>query len=310
MLKYGRLKNRISASLFSPETLIPFGRRHDCMPIDPQICSATLKKLDKQLAKLGKKPSSASIHKFRTYSRRIETWFQELIPEPDRKEKKLMKSLRRLRKKAGKVRDLEVQLNLLANLHTPQEPGRKIQLLCVMRNEHELRQKKFLKALRSDSIRQVRKRLQHTLLVSGLRTKADPVQTAKQMFGQISRSQLPLTETRLHQFRIIGKRARYIAELAGDQPEAKYLVGELKHMQDVIGDWHDWLQLTVRAEELFSEARDSSLLAVLRNLTRAKFRQGVEILAATRANLVDKPVTLPAARKIPVSIMQNKTAVA
>ena len=32
----------------------------------------------------------------------------------------------------------------------------------------------------------------------------------------------------------------------------------LNHMQDVIGDWHDWVQLADRAEKLFGGVQDSA----------------------------------------------------
>jgi CHAD domain-containing protein len=97
-----------------------------------------------------------------------------------------------------------------------------------------------------------------------------------------------ITEKTLHQFRIAGKRARYIAELAGKDAEASRLIGLLNHMQDVIGDWHDWVQLAERAETLFGGVQESPLVAVLRNVTRAKFRQAVNTLAETRAALTAK----------------------
>ena len=88
-----------------------------------------------------------------------------------------------------------------------------------------------------------------------------------------------VTEKTLHEFRIAGKRARYIAELAGKDAEASRLIALLNHMQDVIGDWHDWIQLAERAEELFGGVQESALVAVLRNVTRAKFRQAVNTLS-------------------------------
>jgi hypothetical protein len=71
-------------------------------------------------------------------------------------------------------------------------------------------------------------------------------------------------------------------------------------MQDVIGDWHDSLKLTERAEELFGGVLDSGLVAALRNVTRAKFHQAFEALNNTRVALSGKkPVSIagPAGRK-------------
>jgi CHAD domain-containing protein len=106
--------------------------------------------------------------------------------------------------------------------------------------------------------------------------------------AKLGRDHVTLTEKTLHQYRIIGKRARYIAELADQDAEAQRIVDQLKHMQDVIGDWHDWLKLTQKAEALFGGVRDSALVAMLRNVTQAKFRQSVDAVAETRAALAGK----------------------
>jgi len=82
---------------------------------------------------------------------------------------------------------------------------------------------------------------------------------------------------------------RYVAELAGDVPEAKRMLEILKSMQDALGDWHDWLMLTQSAEELFGDAPDCALISALRNLTRAKFRHAMQVVTNTRALLLAKP---------------------
>ena len=70
-----------------------------------------------------------SVHGFRTTSRRLQILLEELLPNRDRNQKKLLKMLNRIRKRAGKVRDLDVQLAALRSLKVPQEPRRKTQLM-------------------------------------------------------------------------------------------------------------------------------------------------------------------------------------
>ena len=68
---------------------------------------------------------------------------------------KLLKMLHRLRRRAGKVRDLDVQLTALRSLKVPQEPRRKTQLmqgLIELRVEHE---KKLRKMLTKDMFREI-----------------------------------------------------------------------------------------------------------------------------------------------------------
>jgi CHAD domain-containing protein len=112
-----------------------------------------------------------------------------------------------------------------------------------------------------------------------------------------------LTQQTLHRYRIAGKKARYIAELGGKDPTAKELVADLKRMQDIIGDWHDWMQLSARAAGMFGEEKNSALVAALRNIARAKFRNSLSIVAETRQKLSAeaKAATSAGARKPPNS---------
>ena len=67
------------------------------------------------------------------------------LPERDRNQKKLVKLLTRLRKRAAKIRDLDAQLGALRSLKVSQEPRRKTQLmqaLIELRAEHEKKLRK------------------------------------------------------------------------------------------------------------------------------------------------------------------------
>jgi CHAD domain-containing protein len=62
--------------------------------------------------------------------------------------------------------------------------------------------------------------------------------------------QMPLLEAaNLHDFRKGAKKARYVAEAGGDEPSSAAIAKAIKRVQDVIGDWHDWLVLGEEAEQ-------------------------------------------------------------
>jgi CHAD domain-containing protein len=265
------------------------------MPVDQELKRLSFQKLMRQLTKLAAKPAPENVHKFRTYSRRVEALLSELVPRLDRNDKKLLKRLGRLRTKAGRVRDLDVQIASLGSLKIPQDPGRKSQLMRSLAEERAQREGKLAKTFDRATVRELRKRLRRAA-GHQIPKSTEPVSLALRQLTQLGRDQAPLTEKILHQYRIAGKRARYLAELAGKDPEAERFVDRLKRMQDVIGEWHDWLKLTEKAEKLFDGTPDSALLAALRNVTRAKFRQAVDALTETRAALAaKKPVSMPAA---------------
>jgi CHAD domain-containing protein len=261
------------------------------MPLNQENTRLTFRKLSRQLSRLASKPAPENIHKFRTSSRRVEVLVADLAQESGRNNRKLLKLLCRLRKKAGRVRDLDVQTAALRSLKIPQEPVRKSQLLRTLAEERGKREKKLAKALAKTAVAEVLKRLKRTAASLQIPKTVDPGVLAMQKIADLEPGQGAITEQSLHRFRIAVKRARYIAEMAGQNAESTRLVERLRHVQDAIGDWHDWAQLAERAEKLFGGVRDSALVAALRNVTRAKFRQAVNTLIETRAELAGKKPT-------------------
>jgi CHAD domain-containing protein len=248
--------------------------------------------LERDLVKLSSKPMAKNVHRFRTGTRRLQTLLQELSPKRDRNQKKLLKILARLRKRAGKVRDLDVQLAALRSLKFPQEPRRKTRLmhrLIELRSDYEI---KLRKSLDKGTLREVRKRLRRAEKQFDPAIMLDPLNAARHMLEQIHPA-TTLTEEVLHQYRIVGKRARYAAEFAPKSRKAAQFIAELKRMQDALGDWRDWLTLTQSASERLGEAHESPLVAELRNVTGAKFRHAVNILSQVRTSLALQPAPKP-----------------
>jgi CHAD domain-containing protein len=258
------------------------------MPIDLRRSRLAFQRLGRELTKLAKNPAPESVHKFRTNSRRVEAVLSEIVLQLNRNEKKLLKLLSRLRKKAGRVRDLDVEIASLRSLKIPGGNGHKSQFVDTLVQERAWHEQKLAKAFDRETANEVRKRLRRAASEIDIPKNTEPLTLTLSKLTKLGRDHVTLTEKTLHQYRIIGKRARYIAELAGADAEAKRMVDQLKHMQDVIGDWHDWLKLTQKAEALFGGIRDSALVAMLRNVTQAKFRQSVDSVAETRAALAGK----------------------
>jgi CHAD domain-containing protein len=255
------------------------------MPIDTKRSRLTFQKLDRELSKLAKKPAPDRVHKFRTNSRRVEALLSEVAPQRHRNDEKLLELLARLRKKAGRVRDLDVQIESLRALKFPQANGHKSQMMDALVDERAKREKKLSRAFDRDTTGEIRKRLKRAAHEMDIPPDTEPLELTLRKLEELGHNDAPVTEKTLHQYRIIGKRARYIAELADGNLEAKRVVEQLKRMQDVIGDWHDWLKLTQKAEELLGGVRDSALVAMLRNVTQAKFRQSLHAVGEIRSVL-------------------------
>jgi CHAD domain-containing protein len=251
------------------------------MSIAPDRSRLVFQKTERALLKLSSQQTAENVHDFRTTSRRLQTLLEQLLPERDRNQKKLLKMLSRIRKRAGKVRDLDVQLAALRSLKVPQEPRRKTQLmhgLIELRGKHE---KKLRKMLTKEALRDLRKRLKRGAKEVRPETSHDALNVARSLLNEVVRPSGPVSEDLLHQYRMVVKRARYAAEFAPKSAEASQFISQLKLLQDAVGNWHDWLTLTQAASQRLGDVSQSSLVAMLHNVTRGKFRQAVVTLAAT-----------------------------
>lgn len=270
--------------------------------------------MDRALLRLSSEQEAESVHHFRTTNRRLQTLLEQILTARDRNQKKLLKMLDRIRKRAGKVRDLDVQLAALRSLKVPQEPRRKTQLmqeLIELRVKHE---KRLRKALDKRTIREIHKRLNRASREVRSESGGNALAVARSILKQVVRPAGPMTEDVLHQYRIAVKRARYAAEFAPKSAEAAQFIAQLKRLQDAVGNWHDWLTLTSTAAKHLGDVNQSTLVAALHNVTRGKFRLAVAALAASPTIQTSlKPVPLSPgqsrpASKSPVGIERAETA--
>ena len=260
------------------------------MSIAIERSKLVFKKTERALLKLSSGQDAESIHGFRTTSRRLETLLEQVVHDRDRNQKKLLKMLDRIRKRAGKVRDLDVQLAALRSLKVPQEPRRKTQLmqgLIELRAKHE---KKLRKMLDRETIHEIHKRLKRKAKEINLEGVRDPLAVSLGMLAEVGRLAGPVNEERLHQYRTVVKRARYAAEFAPQSAEATQFITELKRLQDAVGNWHDWLTLTQSAAKRLGDVNQSSLVAAIHHVTGGKFRQAVAAVSASPTiQSVNKP---------------------
>ena len=249
------------------------------MSIAPERCRLVFQKLERDLDRLSA-PEAKQVHRFRTGVRRLQTLLEDLCPACDRNQKRLLKLLTRIRKKAGKVRDLDVQLAALRSLKFPQEPRRKTQLMHQLIELRGQREKKLSKALSREVVREIHKRLKRARKDFQPDRNRDPLSVARQILEPIAKADGLPTEELVHQYRLLGKRARYAAEFASKSPESAQFIAQIERVQDALGDWHDWLTLTQSAAKRLGDVRESSLVAALHNVTGAKFRNAVTSLSA------------------------------
>src|SRR4030081_955433 len=99
------------------------------MSIVPERSRLVFQKLERDLLKLSSKLKPKNVHGFRTGTRRVQTLLEELAPGGTRHATKLLNLLRRIRKRAGKVRDLDVELSAFERWNISRYRRRKTLLL-------------------------------------------------------------------------------------------------------------------------------------------------------------------------------------
>jgi CHAD domain-containing protein len=250
------------------------------MAISSEHVQRIFRKTERELVRISSEKHAKAVHSFRTSSRRLQILLEEIAPRRDRHRKKLLKMLNAIRRRAGKVRDLDVQLEALRSLKVPQEPRRKTHLMQSLIELRLKREARLRKLLRKRDIREIRKRFKQTYKAFKPDGARDPLAVAEQILASAIAAGSSMDGEKLHRCRIAVKRARYAAELAGKSPAATKFIADLKRMQDALGNWHDWQLLTETARQRLGEVNQSSLVALLHNVTQGKFRQAVRTVSA------------------------------
>lgn len=263
--------------------------------------STAISRLPGLLRKASSRPAQEVVHKLRTTIRRAET---VLHGTETSDHERLAKQLKRIRKRVGELRDIDVQLALLEDLNR-------------LHDKDALAVGSALQAKREKQERRVRKlvgqELEDGLLkrLEKVSANATAIQSSPQVelksiadeFSDSVRRQI-LTEENLHEFRTVTKKLKYRAELASESAERDELVAALKQVQDAIGHWHDGLMLSQTAEDVLGDAKQNSLLSLLRGQNHSRFLEALRAVERGRASIktmfAEPPRKKPTQSEIPV----------
>lgn len=273
------------------------------MAIASDRSEIVFRKTEKALLRLGSDEHAETVHSFRTAARRLELLLSEFSSDEGSNERKLIKALNRIRKRAGKVRNIDAQLAALRSLKVAQQPRRKTQLtqtLVELRAQHD---KKLAKLLTKKDIDDLTKRLRRVARNFEIDEKRDPLTVARKMVTGVTNSDAILDERKLHQFRKAVKSARYLSELAPKSIESSALIKQLRSLQDALGSWRDWMTLTRTATEKLGSVNQSSLVAALTNVTRGKFRNAIAAISSAQGG---NPISTSSTRQSPVRASQGE----
>jgi CHAD domain-containing protein len=253
-------------------------------------------------------PKPRDVHHLRTTIRRLETLLPDRAGEPTRAERKLQKQLDKIRKRAGKVRDVDVHLRALASLETAVKGDEYEQLRGAVQKTRTKRRKRLLAAIADERDRRLSRRLRQVVDQAsrdGHVSADDPLVRALREFAELWSAVADLGEQDLHEFRLRAKRLRYLAETATPGKEAAIAVAQLKRIQDAAGAWHDWVSLASRAAKEVGGDTPSPLLEAIRRRTDTQLQKALVTVASAGSRLI---ALQPAAPRKPARPMSPARA--
>jgi CHAD domain-containing protein len=247
------------------------------------------------------------VHRLRTTIRRVESLVSFANPDLSKKLDRSLEKLESLRKRAGKVRDIDVQKKLLNRVGNGSSAKDRATLCALLDKRRERQAARLQSAIQKMTEGKFLSRMERIAekIAEGPSSQNRPLAPLEEARLQLSRmaddfsARQAVKPSRLHDARIQLKKVRYLAELAEESPERKTFVDDLKKVQDAAGEWHDWQQLARLAEKRFGDRVNCALLREVRALFAA--RQTAAISAVNRL------FTSPNARKPPRSVQHTRS---
>ncbi len=263
------------------------------MALDARRIQKPAKKLRKLLKKMPSVPSIEDIHIFRTNARRMETTLEVFSLDSTGNGRRLSKEISRLRKRAGKVRDMDVLTEYISAL--PKDDSERecsVQLLEYLGAQRQKQVKKFQAARRKckSDLRHRLKRNSRQICntlppdgkgeLGGEPLLAKLAASALTIVSQLREPQ-HLGRTNLHPYRLKVKKLRNVLQMAKNANQ-QIFVERLDEVKDAIGEWHDWEVLTSIAKDVLNHGRDCRLQHELHVTAEAKYRKALTLAQAMR----------------------------
>jgi CHAD domain-containing protein len=250
--------------------------------------------------KNGGAPKVEAVHQLRTGTRRVEATLETLAREAgarglgkpaEEARQRWLRQLKKVRRAAGTVRDLDVHRELLSDNFlpaadtAPDKVARELAEATAAAAGGSIEITPLIEQARAlDDWLKTRRSAAADALCATLDGHAEALLDAEQQFmaGIAKRRSIlhrahrrpsrlaledylrlmdvmPLLDKEnLHDFRKGAKKARYVAESDEDDTAARTMAKAIKRVQDAIGAWHDWVVVAEEAQEALG--RDGALL--------------------------------------------------
>ena len=266
------------------------------MALDTKRTYRPIRKLQKSLKSLPKETSPEEVHDFRTRSRRTQAVLEALGLDRRSNERRMLQDLRKLRKRAGKVRDMDVLTAFTSQLQVDGEADCKVQLLEHLGTQRSKHAKKMRGLLRKDGSSLLKRLKRSSTRIQKLlqRAERNGDGTASTAMAEALRLSSELADPprldrrNLHPYRLKVKQLRYVLEMAQDSDQAKF-VEQLGEAKDAIGEWHDWEELIVIAGDVLDHRPSCGLLRELKAISEQKYQHALQLANELRAKYVKAP---------------------
>jgi CHAD domain-containing protein len=268
------------------------------MSLDNDRIQKSIRRVSKFLAAAPKNPTPEKVHDLRTSARRLEASVEALGLGAKRREKRLLRDLGQVRKRAGKVRDMDVFTGHL--LGVPQQEDEKecaIELaehLGVQRAKAAKKLRRTAKELEPRMEAELKKGSKYFEKLLGRKQKqnngpaaeasAEAMSRALELASEL-RSPANLDKRNLHPYRLKVKELRYVMQLSDDAHKQKF-VNNLGEVKDAIGEWHDWEELIAIATDVLSHGSQCNLLRSLKATSDKKFERALALTNELRRTYV------------------------
>ena len=247
------------------------------MSLNADRIEKDVRKLRNLVKKVPRNPIPEEIHRLRTRVRRFEVELEASRLDAQRKEKWLLKQLARIRKRAGKVRDMDV---LTAHLSTVRVDGERD---CLIQLFEYLGTKRYEKAERLHQVLKkyrdtIDKRLKKIARVLEKRMGKSSAAKAATSAAMQSSAELAtygsLNRGNLHGYRLKLKELRDILQM-GEETRNEKFVESLGKIKDEIGEWHDWEELNSIAAKILDHSPGCKLQRQLKEITQQKYESAL-----------------------------------
>jgi CHAD domain-containing protein len=270
------------------------------MPLDTKRVDKNIRKLRKMLKKASKLPDPENVYKLRTRTRRLEATIEALGLASKNNGRILLRELRRIRKKAGKVRDMDVLTSHLFGVRLDNDKDCLVQLLEYLGAKRYRYARRLHRSMRHHGA-EIRQRLRRTEVhlkqiekdgrKKGSRPPGEMDTTAAAAVLQLSRglnTPPSLNRGNLHAYRMKVKELRYVLQTNPNNTtqELRELIDQLDECKDAIGEWHDWQELEKKAAKLLRNHPNCEMRHRLSAIQREKYESALSITNRMRRKYV------------------------